>query len=451
MTALLCAIFFVSGLSALVFETLWFRQAGLAFGNSVWASTLVLSGFMGGLAAGNAIAARYGHRVRSPMRTYAVAEVAIAVTGIALVYWLPTLGVALAPWLRPLLDRPLALNALRLFVAFVVLAIPSTAMGITLPLLTRALAAYDTRFGSVLGRLYGWNTLGAVAGVLAGELLLIGLLGVRGTAAAAGALNVIAAAAAAWLSTRGPSGAAETSSSSRPAPAIVSGRGRWLVAAAITGFCLLALEVVWFRLILLVVMGHSLAFALMLSVVLSGHRARRPGGGALAARLAARPSLRRPLVAAAGLLCVVTLRRLSPAHRAVRRRSLVISAWEILRVAVPLMLPVSLLSGVFFTLAGAGVRAVVRPTATPTGALTLANTAGAALGSLAGGFVLLPLLGVERSLFVCLAVLYGAVAVWLFSGSRPPRDRLHVAGARRRGARALSVRRQWTGGCCSIP
>ena len=48
----LCGVFFLSGAAALVFETLWFRQAGLAFGNSVWASSLVLSSFMAGLALG---------------------------------------------------------------------------------------------------------------------------------------------------------------------------------------------------------------------------------------------------------------------------------------------------------------------------------------------------------------------------------------------------------------
>jgi len=103
MTTLLYAIFFASGASALIFETLWFRQAGLALGNSVWASSLVLSGFMGGLTLGNAVGARYGGRVVNPVRAYAIAEVAIALTGVGLVYLFPVLGAGLAPWLRPLL------------------------------------------------------------------------------------------------------------------------------------------------------------------------------------------------------------------------------------------------------------------------------------------------------------------------------------------------------------
>ena len=105
MAALLTAAFFASGASALIFETLWFRQAGLAFGNSIWASSVVLSALMGGLALGNAAAAAMGPRVSYPIRAYALAEAAIAVTGVGLVYLFPVLGVALAPVFRPLLDQ----------------------------------------------------------------------------------------------------------------------------------------------------------------------------------------------------------------------------------------------------------------------------------------------------------------------------------------------------------
>src|SRR6266550_7016597 len=139
LSLLLSAVCFASGASALVFETLWFRQAGLAFGNSIWASSLVLSGFMAGLALGNALAASFGARLRHPVRAYAIAEAVIALTGVGLVYLFPALGAALAPLFRPLLDHPWTLNPLRLLIAFLLLLIPSTAMGLTLPLLTRAL------------------------------------------------------------------------------------------------------------------------------------------------------------------------------------------------------------------------------------------------------------------------------------------------------------------------
>src|SRR3990170_2614090 len=142
MAAALCSIFFLSGAAGLLFQTLWLRQAGLVFGNSVWTSSLVLASFMGGLALGNGLAARRGDRLPRPLRVYAALEAAIAATGLGLVLLFPLL----TGWLA-------------------------------------ALLRVGTDFGRALGRLYGWNTLGAVAGALAGELVLIERLGVRGTGA----------------------------------------------------------------------------------------------------------------------------------------------------------------------------------------------------------------------------------------------------------------------------
>jgi len=84
MTLALSLIFFLSGTAALVFETVWFREAGLMLGNSVWASSLVLASFMGGLALGNGLAARYAGRARRPLRTYALLETVIGGTGLGL-------------------------------------------------------------------------------------------------------------------------------------------------------------------------------------------------------------------------------------------------------------------------------------------------------------------------------------------------------------------------------
>ncbi|MFN2425639.1 MAG: spermidine synthase, partial [Candidatus Binatia bacterium] len=121
MKAALYVIFFLSGASALIFESLWFRQAGLAFGNSVWATSLVLTGFMAGLGLGNALAARVADRWANPIRAYALVEVTIAVTGVALVLVLPSFGLMLAPLLRTLESSPLVLNALRFTLAFAML------------------------------------------------------------------------------------------------------------------------------------------------------------------------------------------------------------------------------------------------------------------------------------------------------------------------------------------
>jgi spermidine synthase len=425
-TSLLCSIFFASGVSALIFETLWFRQAGLAFGNSVWASSLVLSGFMGGLALGNALAARYGDRLRNPIRAYAIAEVAIALTGVGLVYLFPILGVALAPWLRPLLEHPWILHPLRLLFAFLLLLIPATAMGVTLPLLTKALTGPDSNFGRALGRLYGWNTLGAVTGVVVGEMYLIRVVGVHGTALTAGALNIVAAAVAGWLSTETPRLFLVPVRAAQHVVHWAAGR-RWLIAAFLAGFCLLALEVVWFRFLLLFVLGQSVAFAVMLGVVLSGIAL---GGLAASRWLRRRPDAHRfaaSIAFSAGLLCVISYATFPLVIQPYGTRELV-NALDILHLSAPLMFPVCFVSGILFTLLGAALRNDLASETETAGALTFTNTVGAALGSLAGGFVLLPIFGMERSFFL-IALIYGGVGVWLSVRDLVPRRTAYAGGA----------------------
>lgn len=407
-TALLCGVFFLSGAAALLFETLWFRLAGIAFGNSVWSSSIVLASFMGGLALGNALSARHGHRVRDAVRAYAWVEVLIAVTGVGLVLLLPLLSGALAPLFRPLLDRPWLLNPLRLLVAFALMLVPATAMGVTLPLLVKALFARDPRFGSVLGKLYGWNTLGAVAGALAGEALLIERLGVRGTGYAAGLLDLLAAGGALAIAAR--SGAAAAPAAATPADRVpLSARaGRLLAGSFLAGGVLLALEVVWFRFLQLFVVGTNLAFAVMLATVLAGIGA----GGLLGgwwSRL--RPGAQAWLGATAlssGIVSVWTYAAFAPPQRLVDARPEV--AWEMVRVGLVLMLPVSTLSGILFTLFGSAMQRELSLETRTAGWITLANTTGAMCGSLIAGFVLLPRLGMERSLLL-LALAYGAVAL----------------------------------------
>lgn len=415
MTQTLCSLFFLSGSAALLFETLWFRQAGIAFGNSVWASSLVLSSFMAGLALGNGCMAKWGARVRRPVRFYAQLEICIAVFGVALVFVLPKLGGWLAPLFALILDQGWLLNPLRLLLAFALLLIPATAMGATLPVLVKALSLRDPNFGSVLGRLYGWNTLGAVAGALAGEVFLIEWFGVRGTAWVAGACNTVAAGVAFLLARRlQPSGQAMLAHSSEEGwQMALSPRARRVLAAALgAGGILLAFEVVWFRFMHLFVHSGSLAFAVMLAVVLCGIAL---GGFVAGLWLRHRPEAPRHtavLSLLAGFVAVALYAAFSVPLRA-QPNVLLSNPSTVLLLSAALMFPVALLSGVLFPFMGALLREELSPDTRAAGLLTLANTLGATLGSALAGFVLLPILGMEQS-FLLLAGAYAWVAflVW---------------------------------------
>ena len=411
MAAILSLAFFLSGAAALLFETLWLRRAGLMLGSSVWASSIVLAAFMTGLAFGNALAVRWAARVGRPLRAYALLEIGAGVAGTVVVLAMPALAPVLAPLFRALGDTPALANAVRLAVAFALVLLPTTAMGITLPVLTRALSRGDQDFGRVLGRLYGWNTLGGVMGAIAGELWLITRLGLRGTALAAAALNLLAAATASWLSRRetAPAQAAtERDTGREPGQRRGGPRSLGLLAAAfLSGAALLGLEVIWFRFLQLFLFGTTLTFAFMLAVILLGI-----GAGGLTASLWLRrdPAAHRwlPLVAAAAALATTLgYAWFSPWYHG--------AAFSIsqpdatLVLALRLMSAPALVSGVLFTLQGAALRRELPGASETAGRLTLVNTLGAMTGALGAGFVLLPALGMERSMFV-LAALYGAVA-----------------------------------------
>lgn len=418
------AVSSLSGAAALIFETLWFREASRTFGSSVWASSLVLAAFMGGLALGSGLAARHRARIRRPFIAYAAVEGAIAVTGLLLCLALPSLEGVLAPLFSPLLERPLLLNTARAALAFNLMLIPATGMGATLPLLIEILSRRVDEYGTALGQLYGFNTLGAVLGAVGVETVLVPTLGLRLSALVAAGFNA-AAAGLAFAALRvdeappSPSPDASGQVPTAPTPVRFSGRaGALLAAAGLAGGTLLALEVVWFRLLELFAVSTALALTLMLAVVLLGISL---GGFAASLWLERRrgrpgePILPLSILAGAMVLASYTVFGwvVGENHR------MAADAASTVHLAVPLVLPSCLISGALFTLLGQSLARHLGHDLRSTGLLTFANTIGAMVGALAGGFVLLPGLGTEVALLV-LAFAYLGVASLTFM-ARPPR------------------------------
>ena len=428
MNALLCLVFFASGCASLLFETLWFRQTGLLLGNSVWASSLVTASFMGGLALGSALAARLGHRVQRPVAAYGFLELGVGGSGLTIVLLIPLLPGLMAPLLGRFVFAPAALNFVRVLLALALLLVPATAMGATLPILVRALTRSKGRFGTALGQLYGCNALGAVMGAILGEAVLIESIGVARTGWLAAGLDALAAVAAFTVSRR--TRPDKVSAEQPPRERLSWAARRLLAAAFLCGAIVLALEVVWFRFLQLFVFASNLTFALMLAVVLLGI-----GLGSLAASwwLRAHPQALRALPGLsllAGVAIVVTYRALDYGLGDTPR-FVITSDGDIAGLALRLMLPVCLLSGALFTLMGASLRESAGEDSRAAGLLTFWNTIGAMVGALAAGFVLLPRLGMERSLFA-LALGYAVVALlcaWPLPG----------AGRRRVGLAAVTA------------
>src|SRR6266498_755788 len=419
--AVLSAILFLSGIGALIFETLWLRLSGLAFGNSIWAAALILSSFMGGLALGNAIAASSRIRRWRPLRLYALLEVLVALLGCTIVFGLPVLGELLRPVWQMLWNYQPTLLGLRFIVSFVILLMPTTAMGLTLPVLIEDPMLRQTNFGRAIGFLYGANTLGAVAGAALGEGYLIAAFGLRGTSLAAGLAVCIAAAAALIVAKFEGDTSALAWQRTFPLRLDVRYRPPWrlLFVSFWTGCILLTLEVIWFRFLRLYVASSSTAFAVMLAVVLGGI-----GLGSVLASLIRRHSARLDQLLPILLLLAAILVLLSywffpsalvPASVGVFD----LSWWRITLLSTALMFPVSFASGILFPSIAVTLQAAVGDRMNSTGITTLFNTIGAALGPLLASFVLLPGIGYQWSLIAC-AIGYGLLSiVAAFAWRRP--------------------------------
>ncbi|MEZ4406380.1 MAG: fused MFS/spermidine synthase [Polyangiales bacterium] len=270
--AAVAALFTLSGASGLVFELVWVRLLGLWTGHSAVAVSLVVAAFLAGLGLGNALGGRLADATPRPLRAYAAAEALTGLSALAVTLLLSRatdLSLALAS-----LGPAAASLAARASLAFVVLLLPTAAMGATLPLLVRWASRSPDGVGASLARLYALNTLGAAAGCALAGFVVVGALGFTLTALLAAALDLAVAAGALALSRRHTT---PTSSVTEDPPAPLGAVG---FAALASGFASIACEVLWFRVLHAFVRSSTYAFTALLVVFLAG----LVGGGALATR-----------------------------------------------------------------------------------------------------------------------------------------------------------------------
>jgi spermidine synthase len=361
---------------------------------------------MAGLALGNGIAARSRRELRSPLRIYAALEMTIGLFGFAIIFALPQLG----HWLRPLFQllwgHDAALNSLRLALSFLILLVPTTAMGLTLPIALEDPGLRAQDFGRAIGFLYGWNTLGAVAGALAGELFLVQAFGLIGTAIAATSLNFFAALIALFLSRE----RASLPVRRKVDVDLARTPGRLLIVCFATGAVFLCLEVVWFRFLRLYISVSATAFAVMLAAVLAGIGC----GGVVAGWLHRRTFTKRllPLLFLAAALSTILSYLFFPGPSLQKSAQVFyLDRWnEISVLSLALIFPTAFISGAIFPALAAAVQEKIDNRMNAAGVVTLCNTAGAAIGPLLAAFVALPTIGFERTLLVC-AALYAIMAV----------------------------------------
>jgi spermidine synthase len=420
--AKIAPLVFVSGACALVYQIAWTRELRHVFGASTAASAAVLAIFMGGLGAGGLLLGRRADRHPSPLLFYARLELGVAVTSA-----LSPLLVGAARWAYVQVAAgagavPGLATAIRLLLAALVLGPPTLLMGGTLPAAARAAARDDDPGRRDLAVLYGVNTLGAVLGAGAATFVLIELFGTRLMLWLACLTNLLVA-----MGARTAAQALQTNDDEdddAPAESLASGERvptrLALAAAAIVGFAFLLMEIVWYRMLAPVLGGSSYTFGVILAVALLGVGL---GGAARAALAPSVPATVRGFALTCGLealgLAVPYAIGDRVAVLALLLRPLggmglvgLGASWTV--IASIVILPAAIVSGWQFpllvSLLGSGGRHLGRDVAHA----YAWNTAGAIVGSLAGGFGLLPLLtapGVWRAATVLLAATAVAAAL----------------------------------------
>ncbi|MEM9406785.1 MAG: fused MFS/spermidine synthase [Acidobacteriota bacterium] len=416
----LLLLFFLSGATSLVYETVWSRQLSLVFGTTQLAICTLLAAFMAGLALGGALAARFGASVRRPLRAYAVLEALIAVYALAFP-WI----VALVQPLYLALHAALGGNSWALGVAqSVVLGLallpPTVCMGATLPLVARFASTGDASTAAMVGRLYGANTFGAVSGVALASFVLLPSLGLSLTNRSAVAANVLLVVAAlVWsvyekpLPLEGlPDDKEETTDDETAHAVTETSEGRLLGIAFLAGFSALLLEVTWFRLLGLLFGGSVYAFSTMLLAFLLGLGLGGWVGGGAADRSFAAGGLRRVLSRLAAVQFGVAALSFGAMHLYSKLPVVFVQLFDRfgpeligrskMLMALALMLPPALLMGVTFpylvrALSSLAARDGVHR---PVGRIYAVNTVGAVCGSGLGGLVFLPWLHIQGSVLL---------------------------------------------------
>jgi spermidine synthase len=422
LSLLILFCFFFSGLAGLIYQILWLRMIDKVIGNAPFAVATVLSVFMGGLALGSWLAGRYIDRIAtrgSLLSLYGKAEIAIGIYGLLLPFF-----ISIA---KPI--YALAYNSLfthfwlyRLFTfcgCSLLLLIPTTLMGVTLPVLCRFYVEDLDHIGARTGRLYGINTIGGAAGAVLSGFFLIAWFGVWGTLATAVGINILIGILCIVFSRGEMTIASEPLQKgkgiSKPKrheikhPEPISVDDRMIITTAlwifgISGFCSMAYEVIWTRLLGLILGPTTYSFSLVVSTFIIGLALGNIIFGRLADRVKGTFRLLVITQICAGCLAILISHFLGNSQfffskliytfqGSFREKMLVQSVVLFFVLVGP-----TIFLGATFPLVNRIYSRSLPELGKSIGTAYAMNTLGAILGSFIAGFVFIPLLGKENGL-----------------------------------------------------
>ncbi len=419
-------VFFISGAVGLAYQIVWARQLSLLLGVSIYAVSAVLVAFLGGLGLGSEIFGRLIDKGARCLRLYAGLEIALGVY------------VLLFPFLLGLMEKvylllhsgnegvSFYLIVLRLTLAIILLAVPTILMGGTLPALSRYMADSKKDAGSSVGKLYAVNTFGAMTGCVAAGFLMIELFGLSETLRIGAVINLLIGFFV-WIVLREKEGTPARVPDIKKDSGVAKD-GMLVVLFGVSGFCALALEVLWTRVLVLLLNNTTYAFAMILTIFLMGIGA----GSAVMARPRWKSVNGGRLFAffqvGIGFFAILSLAGLSHSSFIVETLNSLFGSGNIFVEMIPggeRLVPAILFS--FFIvfpstfLMGGGMPLIVKTISFradklggEVGRLYAVNTLGCVLGSLFAGYFLIPMLGVHKSI-VIISLIAVASGVYLLN------------------------------------
>jgi spermidine synthase len=421
---LILLLFVGSGCAALIYEVVWLQLLQLVIGSSAVSLGVLLGTFMGGMCLGSLLLPRYVSAREHPLRVYAWLELGIGAIGLLVLLVVPLIGQLYA-----------AIGGGQGFVGFLARGIlcaicllpPTILMGATLPAIARWVGTTATGV-SWLGFFYGANIAGAVAGCLAAGFYLLRVFDMAIATYAAVAINAVVGIAGLLLAGR-------TRYSPQPAPAAsaspvarTAGTRFIYVAIALSGLCALGSEVIWTRILSLMLGATTYTFSIILAVFLTGLGIGSSAGSLLARNLA-NPRLALAwcqLLAAAAIFWAAWMLGASLPYWPVNPW-ISTSPWFTFQLDIVrcfwTLLPASILWGASFPLALASVVERGHDPGRVVGGVYAANTVGAIVGAIGFSLMTVPFVGTHgaQRVLIAISALSGILAI-VASASRGQAD-----------------------------
>jgi len=413
--ALILVCFFFSGMTGLIYEILWTRMIVKVIGGAPFAISIILTVFMGGLGLGSYIASRYIDRVENPLklvRLYGLLELAIGGYG----FILPLLLVAFRPLYSVLYNQLFDYFMLYSLLTFagcgLLLIFPVICMGATLPILCRFYVTNLSHLGGHVGRLYGLNTIGAAFGALIGGFWLIQYLGMWGSLTAVVTANGLigffcVVTSRRMVTMRIPTGTAagnKPDENQTELPLIRGASPAALFIFAASGFCAMAYEVIWTKLLGLLIGPTTYSFTVVLVVFITGLALGSMFFGRLADKVK-KPVHLLIYTQILAAICALLLSQILGNSQFFFAKliyhfqnSFGMQNFLKAMILFVFMLPVTMCLGATFPLVGKIYTASISRIGKSVGFAYAINTIGAVLGSFCAGFLLVPLLGKENGL-----------------------------------------------------